>query len=229
LLSLLTDLNTLSILVFVLILKDLELVVQAGNDVLLTLNLSFVVTLQGCNAYVELLLAALQVLDMGLKVAEVTLKELVGLDLCPVGGDDSVSDTIGHGYKLILLSVLVLNLLELKLLSLFSLLAMLLIEPIALSLLHDGHILLGASSRGRLRASKRSASRALIVRLAWVEIFLLASVSWLTVERIISYISGELLAILTVVSRNVSFSIPSLLLSMLGSPLARRGSKSGLA
>jgi hypothetical protein len=139
-LSLLTDVNSFSVLILVLIFQNIKFVVQASDNIFLTLNLRFIISLECCNAYVELFLSSLEVFDMGLQVAVVSFEELMRLNFCPVSGDDPVSDAVTNLDQLVMLAMLILNPLELQMLAFFPLLAMLLVKSVAMSGHHYGHV-----------------------------------------------------------------------------------------
>ena len=106
-LGLLGNFDSFSVLVVVLILQNVKFVAQTCNDILLTTNLCLVVTLKGCNAYVDLLLSPFKIFDMSLEVAKVPLQKLVGLNFAPISSYDIISDAIGHLHKLMVLALFV--------------------------------------------------------------------------------------------------------------------------
>lgn len=66
-LCLFLDFNAFSLSILVLIFQNVQLVVEAGNNVLLTLYLSFEISLQRSNAYVKCLFSSSQVFNLSLK------------------------------------------------------------------------------------------------------------------------------------------------------------------
>jgi len=140
-LCLLRNFDPFFMLVFVLIFQNVKFVIQTINDILLTINLCLVVALNGCNAYVDLLLSPFKVFNMSLEIAKVSLQEFMRFNLTPVSGYYIFSDAIAHLNKFTLLALLVLHFLKLKMLTVLSLFAMLFIEAVSLSLLHNRYIL----------------------------------------------------------------------------------------
>jgi hypothetical protein len=79
----------------------------------LALKLSLVITLQCCNAHIELIFSSFQILNMSLKITIVSLQELVRLDFSPISSDYSITNAVTHLDQLVVLTVFSLNFLKL--------------------------------------------------------------------------------------------------------------------
>lgn len=101
---------------------------QALDDVCLTLELGLVVSLEGSHADFEGVLSSAEVFDLASEGVEVTVVELVRLNLSPVCSCNSVSESLGLLLHVVASLVLSLHLLVLRMLSLFALLTVLLVE-----------------------------------------------------------------------------------------------------
>ena len=69
--------------------KKFEFVVQTGDDVLLTTQLSLIVSLESSATDVESFFTFSQLLDLGLEGNEISLAVLMSLDFSSVSANDS--------------------------------------------------------------------------------------------------------------------------------------------
>ena len=67
--------------------------VQTGDDVLLTTQLSLIVSLESSATDVESLFAFSQLLDLGLEGNEISLAVLMSLDFSSVSANDSIPNS----------------------------------------------------------------------------------------------------------------------------------------
>ena len=93
----------------------------------MTVDLSFEVTFQNCNALLIGITSSLQVFDLSSQGGEVALTQLVRLNLGTVGCYDPFANILTDLCNLILFLVLLLNFLVFDMLSLFPLFTMLLV------------------------------------------------------------------------------------------------------
>ena len=76
------------------VLEDLELVLKTLDDVLLAGDLRFVVSLESSHADLKSIFSHSEVLNLGLQTVEISLVELVRLNLSPVSCSYAVSESL---------------------------------------------------------------------------------------------------------------------------------------
>ena len=127
-LGLLGNLNSLSLLVTVLGPENFKLVVQTGDDILLTTQLCLVVSLKSGATDIKGFFTFTKLLNLGLEWDEVSFTMLVRLDFRSIRTNDSITDASAQLTNFERLLVLVLDLCILNMLTLFPLLSMLFVK-----------------------------------------------------------------------------------------------------
>lgn len=125
--NLLGDLDAFLGFIGILVLEHLQFILTTADNLILTVDLSFKIASQNCNALFIGFSSTLQILNLSLQSGKVSLAQLVRLDFSPVSCDDSLADVLADLADFVLLLVLLLDFLVLHVLSLLSLLAVLLI------------------------------------------------------------------------------------------------------